>query len=444
MNDNAWSKTRPALQTILRGAARRAFLPGGFILLVSSRPVIFCLDVRNIVSTFFRSYTLEEEPMSKSMFRLALEGEQIQETRRPNEPTIVMSGPLSEIFTKALDVAYAKSRSEGEAVVAVESQAQDVTIMQKIVESINNNATQVAEPVNTEGVPAGDGADLQVYGVAKADITDSDVVDVADALMNEDTETRPKEFVVVVDSTIPGANGPGSAPEEEVEYLSEAMEALTKRLGGKFYRSFEEFVEARVNPETDLGNGGNPGADGVGTPGDVVDQQGGEGSEGDPATTGEAKDPSITAAVVNIARIAREEAAAELPAGEDTGVAPALEGTDKNGSPQRGSTLPKPGETRKNVAQENGTSDGNSDTGQPVVQPVQGLPNDPGALSPQAQAAIGAGDDAIPAPKKEGEINPAESHGGDPTEPIAGSSALESYTVRVVTLAPRQRVRTRK
>ncbi|BDD79541.1 hypothetical protein [Burkholderia phage FLC9] len=359
--------------------------------------------------------------MSKSMFRMALEGEQIQEMRRPNEPTIVMSGPLSEIFTKALDVAYAKAPAEGQGVVATESQAQDVTIMQKIVESINNNATQATEPVSTD---SGSGADLQVYGVAKQDIQDSDVVDVADALMNEDVETKPKEFVVVVDSTLPGANGAGSAPQEEVEYLSEAMEALTKRLGGKFYRSFEEFVEARVNPETDLGNGGNPGADGVGTLGDVEDQQGGGGSEGDPATTGEAKDPSITAAVVNIARIAREEAAVddgaagsgEAPDGDATGVAPALE---------------------------NGTSDGNSDTGQPVVQPVQGLPNDPGALSPEAAAAIGAGDDKVPLPKKEGQINPADSVAGDPTEPIAGS-ALESYTVRVVTLAPRQRVRARK
>ena len=83
--------------------------------------------------------------------------------------------------------------------------------------------------------------------------------------------------------------------------------------------------------------------------------------------------------------------------------------------------------------------------GQPVVQPVQGLPNDPGALSPEAQAAIGAGGDAIPAPKKDGEINPADSHGGDPTEPIAnGDAAMESYRVRVVTIAPRQRVRAHK
>jgi hypothetical protein len=358
--------------------------------------------------------------MSKSMFRMALEGETVEMTSRPNEPTIVMSGPLSEIFTKALDVAYAKEPSQGEGVVATESQAQDVTVMQKIVESISNNQQQSVQPVsevNGEiGAPGAEGADLQVYGVAKADITDADVVDVADALMNEDSESRPKEFVVVVDGTLPSVNGLGGAPKEEVEYLSEAMEALTKRLGGKFYRSFEEFVEGVVNPETDLGNGGNDGADGVGTAGDVTAQQGGEGVAGDPATNPCPQDPSITSRVVEIAKIAAEEAAAaaEAPAGEDTGVAPALE-------------------------------EGNTDTGQPVVQPVSALPNDPGALSPEAQAAIGAGDDKVPAPKKEGEVPQNQANGEDPTVPVAnGDAALESFRVRLVTLAPRQRVRARK
>jgi Ni,Fe-hydrogenase III small subunit len=388
--------------------------------------------------------------MSKSMFRMALEGEQIDVTpTRPNEPTIVMSGPLSEVFTKALDVAYAKAPQEGAAVIAQESAAQDVTIMQKIVESINNNQQQATQPVDTAGAaPAGEGADLQVYGVAKSDIQDSDVVDVADALMNEDETTRPKEFVVVVDSTIPGANGMGSAPQEEVEYLSEAMESLTKRLGGKFYRSFEEFVEARVNPETDLQGSDNDGADGVGSAGCVDGQQGGEGKEGDPATQPDPKDPSITAAVVNIAKIAREEAATppaeggeatdgQPPAGDNTGVAPALENGRDNSK-----NMPKPIRPYNGVATEN--EDGNSDTGQPVVQPVQGLPNDPGALSPEAAAAIGAGGDKVPLPKKEGEVDPNLTVGGDPTEPIAGSSSLESYTVRVVTLSPRQRVRARR
>lgn len=350
--------------------------------------------------------------MSKNMFRMALEGDVVEMSSRPEEPTIVMSGPLSEIFTKALDVTYAKTAPAEGAGIAQESQAQDVTVMQKIIESINNNseqAMQAPEHSGEGGVEAGfalptSGADLQVYGVAKADITSDDVVDVADALMNEDTESRPKDFVVVVDATLPGANGEGSAPVEEVEYLSEAMESLTKRLGGRFYHSFEEFVEATVNGEE------NEGADGTGRRGDVTDQQGGEGSEGDPATNPNPRDPSITSRVVEIARAAREEAA--LPAGEDTGAAPSLE----------------------------------SDAGEPESAPVQALPNDPGALSPDAQAAISAGDKAVPAPTEEGEVAPAASTGGDPTEPIANgdSVATESYRVRVVTIAPRQRVRARK
>ena len=294
-----------------------------------------------------------------------------------------------------------------------------MTVMQKIVESINNNAqqaTQSPEHSGDGGVEAGfalptSGADLQVYGVAKADITDGDVVDVADALMNEDAESRPKDFVVVVDATLPGANGPESAPQEHVEYLSEAMEALTKRLGGRFYHSFEEFVEATVSGEK------NEGADGTGGVGDAASQGIGGGDAGDPAVDKDPLDPSLTARVVEIAKMAREEAAAEAPAGEDTGIAPALE---------------------------NGTSDGNSDTGQPVVQPVQALPNDPGAMSPEAQAAIGAGDDKVPAPKKEGEVEANIANGDDPTVSIAGGAALESFRVKIVTLAPAQRVRARK
>lgn len=360
--------------------------------------------------------------MSKSMFRMALEGETVEMTSRPNEPTIVMSGPLSEIFTKALDVAYAKAPSEGSGVVATESQAQDVTVMQKIVESISNNQQQSTTPVGEVdgeiGTPAAQGADLQVYGVAKADITDADVVDVADALMNEDAESRPKEFVVVVDGTLPSVNGLGGSPKEEVEYLSEAMEALTKRLGGKFYRSFEEFVEGQASG----GEETNKGADGTGRAGDpktVEAQQGGEGYAGDPGVNKDPLDPSLTARVVEIAKVAAEEAAAAAPegtAGDDTGIAPALE-----------------------------DQEGNTDTGQPVVQPVSGLPNDPGALSPEAQAAIGAGDDKVPAPKKEGEVPQNLANGEDPTVSIAnGDAALESFRVRLVTLAPRQRVRARK
>lgn len=360
--------------------------------------------------------------MSKSMLRMALEGETIEMSKRPEEPTIVMSGPLSEIFTKALDVAYAKADPvSGTAGIAQESQAQDVTVMQKIVESINNNSQQALQPPEAgdgqfeKGFAApASGADIQVYGVAKADITDADVVDVADALMNEDTETKPKDFVVIVDSTLPGANGVGSAPQEEIEYLSEAMESLTHKLGGRFYHSFEEFVEAQCNP----------GADGTGGAGDeknVEAQQGGEGYKGDPGVIADPLDPSLTARVVEIAKMAQEEAAgtaeaaAEAGDGGEAATPPALE-------------------------------DGNTDTGQPVVQPVQALPNDPGALSPEAQAAIGAGSDKVPLPSKDGEINPNASTGGDPTEPIANGDSLatESYRVRVVTIAPKQRVRARK
>jgi hypothetical protein len=354
--------------------------------------------------------------MSKSMFRMALEGETVEMTSRPNEPTIVMSGPLSEIFTKALDVAYAKADPvSGTAGIAQESQAQDVTVMQKIVESINNNSQQATQAVDEPGVDPRTGADLQVYGVAKADITSDDVVDVADALMNEDEDARPKEFIVVVDSTIPGANGPGSAQSEEVEYLTEAMESLTKRLGGKFYRSFEAFVDGQV-----LDAEGNEGADGTGQMGGCLGEQGVRSNDsGDPALTLDPKDPSITSRVVEIAKIAREEAAGTAEAAAEAG----------NG-----------GETPAPALEE-----GNTDTGQPVVKPVLGLPNDPGALSPEAQAAIGAGKDKIPLPAKDGEINPQVTNGGDPTEPVANGSAVatESYRVRIVTLAPRQRVRAR-
>lgn len=397
--------------------------------------------------------------MSKNMFRMALEGETIEMSRRPEEPTIVMSGPLSEIFTKALDITYAKTDPiTDRPQIAQESQAQDVTVMQKIIESINNNSTQTlqssqagefSEPgADGEGLPTS-GADIQIYGVSKADITSDDVVDVADALMNEDTETKPKDFVVIVDSTLPGANGEGSsAPHESVEYLSEAMEALVHRLGGRFYRSFEEFVEGTVNPETDLGNGGNDGADGTGSRGDTEAQQGGEGQKGDPATDPCPKDPSITSAVVNIAKIAQEEAVAnaavtpdaaangngsgESPDGDATGISPALEngrGTGKKSEPGH-------------VAQE----DGNTDTGQPVVAPVQALANDPGTQSPEAKAAIGAGDKKIPSPSKDGEVPAGSSSAGDPTVPVATGDAMatESFRVRVITLAPRTRVRIRK
>lgn len=253
-----------------------------------------------------------------SLLRRAMEG-------RIEPEVLVMKGPLGEAMTAALNVVYAKTdpvtgeeMTEGR---ALESQAQEVAIVQQLVNAVNEK--NVTEPRTVE-----------VYAVSQDDVSPDTVVDVVGEIEN----SRADEYIVVADASAPSnLDGSGEVEDEvialeasfEVEkgafhkWLGkkpgekitnkdiekglaskdahvkkmaqfaknmkelrkkkqkkslEALKLATEALGGKFYFSLEEYVESMcvpVNPETKQ----EPGQ----TPENVQDNASKAGPNGEPA-----------------------------------------------------------------------------------------------------------------------------------------------------------------
>lgn len=162
--------------------------------------------------------------MARLSLRTALEGD------APETPVdaVVMTGPLAEIYRNALDIAYAKPDPiTGEPKVATESQAIDAMIAKQLADAI------------TKSQDDSPGKQFTVYGVSKVSATDEDVVAVAKQLSQSE---NPDEFILVVDSTVPGPNGETGGTREYLESVA-TMESMVHAYGGRVRRSLEEIME---------------------------------------------------------------------------------------------------------------------------------------------------------------------------------------------------------
>lgn len=164
------------------------------------------------------------------MLRAALE----QNTETTNsEKTIIMKGPLADIYTKALDVAYAKEdpTESLSADPALESAAIDVMLAKELAKSLAPSSAAPTDNFQT------------VFGVSKDDVGSETIVNVA----NELTEQNDGgEFILIIDGTAPGANGEGSGESaERLEYLSNALECLVSSFGGRTFTGLAEFAKSR-------------------------------------------------------------------------------------------------------------------------------------------------------------------------------------------------------
>lgn len=110
---------------------------------------------------------------------------------------VVMQGPLSEIYTKALGALYAKtdpleepslSLKQVEVKPSLESQANDALMVGEIMRNMMRNDT-VPEP----------NAGTTIYGVSEAEITDGTIAEVATSLSA--IEKPDEQFVLVIDGT---------------------------------------------------------------------------------------------------------------------------------------------------------------------------------------------------------------------------------------------------
>lgn len=155
----------------------------------------------------------------KTLFQIA------KEEQRSDDP-IVVRGPLGESITQALNQVYAKVDPEtGEPTPeggatddplferpALESQAQEVTVIQELVNAVNHSPS----PAVQQGV--------DIYAVGADDVTPETVVDVIN-----DMDDSPREYVVIADVSAPQAiDGTGDVERKTIDLTDEtpAIESI--------------------------------------------------------------------------------------------------------------------------------------------------------------------------------------------------------------------------
>jgi hypothetical protein len=166
----------------------------------------------------------------KSMLAQALEGEAVVQAVSPDEQTIMMKGPLAEIYTRALDIAYAKPDPlTGESVM--ESQQMDVAMLQKLATSLSGVAPMPTNNFQT------------VYGVSRDAVDKTVVVNITKEITNPENVGR--DFFLIIDGTQPGANSDVSSAPVETMRMIDALECLVESHGGKVFTSLQQFADSR-------------------------------------------------------------------------------------------------------------------------------------------------------------------------------------------------------
>lgn len=162
------------------------------------------------------------------LFRRALESHTEPEG---SKDTVVMSGPLGDIYTDALNKALAK-KDPAEEGVAMESAANDELMLRALAEEM--------------GASVGGGAPASVttvYGVSAASVQANDVVNVS----KHYAQDADSKVVLILDGVKPGPNSPeDSIPAERVHELHAALESYVKASGGEVYYSLVDFARARA------------------------------------------------------------------------------------------------------------------------------------------------------------------------------------------------------
>lgn len=88
---------------------------------------------------YYSSFEAVDEVKTQQSSNMEEKGEEKEEKPfNPNEERVRVSGPLSEVYTKALDIVFAK-KAQIKDKLSVESQAIDATIMNAVVTGLNES-----------------------------------------------------------------------------------------------------------------------------------------------------------------------------------------------------------------------------------------------------------------------------------------------------------------
>jgi hypothetical protein len=170
--------------------------------------------------------------MTGSLLSKALEAydETPTEVAELKNGTVKMEGPLATVFSKALAIAYSKdSPGDTEPAPALESQELELAAALQ---------TPMAELVARDAA-ATSRSDVTIYGIDGGHLDKDTIVNLTNRMLNKQ-ETGPWPFSVVLqpDGKLSDVMYP---PLKDIV----ALEAIVTRLGGSFYRSFDDFVKTR-------------------------------------------------------------------------------------------------------------------------------------------------------------------------------------------------------
>jgi hypothetical protein len=191
-----------------------------------------------------------------NLLRQALASEDYEASPNPAEQaSIIMKGPLAEVYTKALAIAYSKDQPLEQ---EEKKEAQDVLPepdeqVNAVVESLPameslqmdsvlmKNMAKLVNPANgdAQAPPAS-----MVYTVSKRGVDEPTVIEVANEL-SAVPDDRRGDYILIIDATTPSANGQqSSAPEERMARLGATLESLVESFGGRVYHSLGEYLQA--------------------------------------------------------------------------------------------------------------------------------------------------------------------------------------------------------
>lgn len=220
-----------------------------------------------------------------SLLRKALEGDQVTEqpsvaevtppasplpeaAQPSQEKTVIMQGPLGQVYTQALAMAFSKPDPEqtqetpAETVteIAMETQANDAIMAENALKAVTGVEADTVE--NPQAL---------IYGVSAAHVDDQTVVDVASQLSQFEMD-QPEEFILVVDATdmaasaddgqnpldqdivkeyalqvngdVEEVNAPVISEEAQANPLIPVLESMVTRMGGRVVYSLRQAIES--------------------------------------------------------------------------------------------------------------------------------------------------------------------------------------------------------
>lgn len=203
----------------------------------------FFIDLKSAADYINSKQSVSTESESEDL--TGLTPEKTIEAPIAEEKTIKMTGPLSEVYTKALQLVYAKPEDK-EGMMAIESQANDALGAIAVKKALTIKESQ-ENPIDNEYVPLNN---CYVYS-AYAEDFNSDQAILATSIIGDNLITNPLDRNILVveggdvnkgsyNSLVQNANSPALNGST----VRTATESLCKSLGIELYYSFEAFVIA--------------------------------------------------------------------------------------------------------------------------------------------------------------------------------------------------------